>query len=312
ALVEAGALVDKPDRGGLTALAAAVEADAHDVVRYLLSVGAESVCPEPELCTALRTASEPVIRELLDHGFEPDVAGSGGWTPLMIAAERGDEALVRLLLERGADPTRTLGERFLDAVLIAVAAGREEAAWVLQAASVARLPAPEVVWTRIGERLPAGLAANWKTGRRPPPIPDPWRTLDPHARAQLTLLSPGRHLYAYRTLALAEAVDIGLAARETEPGQLALDPEEPLERVWFSPHWVPVAIDRDGRLLAVDVDPPAGGIHGQVLHWSPDFGPVGVVASSLGLLLLAYLRRLEAGVSLEDLDRTNLETAFGT
>ena len=45
-----------------------------------------------------------VVRALLDAGADPDVAGPGydGWSPLLIATSRANDALVRLLLDRGA------------------------------------------------------------------------------------------------------------------------------------------------------------------------------------------------------------------
>jgi ankyrin repeat protein len=44
------------------------------------------------------------IRELLDHGTDPNSRDSGGWTALMIASHRGHIDVVRLLLDHGADP----------------------------------------------------------------------------------------------------------------------------------------------------------------------------------------------------------------
>ncbi|NLW45200.1 MAG: DivIVA domain-containing protein [Syntrophomonadaceae bacterium] len=46
------------------------------------------------------------IRELLDNGVSPDVAGQNGETPLMVSAYLGDEEVTRLLLEAGADPDK--------------------------------------------------------------------------------------------------------------------------------------------------------------------------------------------------------------
>jgi ankyrin repeat protein len=44
-------------------------------------------------------------RVLLDAGALPNELQSGGFTPLMSAAQNGDRALVDLLLDRGADPS---------------------------------------------------------------------------------------------------------------------------------------------------------------------------------------------------------------
>ncbi|MGZ4718577.1 MAG: ankyrin repeat domain-containing protein [Acidimicrobiales bacterium] len=48
-----------------------------------------------------------MARLLLDAGAPVDATQTGGFTPLHEAANRGDEALVTLLLERGADRSLT-------------------------------------------------------------------------------------------------------------------------------------------------------------------------------------------------------------
>ena len=46
---------------------------------------------------------EAVVRLLLEAGADKEAKNNGGWTPLIIAAMNGHEAIVRLLLEAGAD-----------------------------------------------------------------------------------------------------------------------------------------------------------------------------------------------------------------
>ena len=45
----------------------------------------------------------PLARVLLDAGADVNRQGEGGFTALHSAAQNGDEELVQLLLERGAD-----------------------------------------------------------------------------------------------------------------------------------------------------------------------------------------------------------------
>ena len=48
-----------------------------------------------------------VVGLLLDRGAQINHSGNGGWTALTFAASRGykdNENVIRLLLERGADP----------------------------------------------------------------------------------------------------------------------------------------------------------------------------------------------------------------
>jgi hypothetical protein len=57
------------------------------------------------------------VQAALAAGARVDVAARGGWEALMYAVNRGDPAIVRLLIERGADPNRRedmLGSRCLD------------------------------------------------------------------------------------------------------------------------------------------------------------------------------------------------------
>src|SRR5918999_4862822 len=59
----------------------------------------------PPLGTAAFVRSVPLSRLLLDAGADVNGQGEGGFTALHAAAANGDEDLVQLLLERGADAT---------------------------------------------------------------------------------------------------------------------------------------------------------------------------------------------------------------
>ena len=46
---------------------------------------------------------EAVVKLLLEKGAELETKDNDGWTPLSWAAEKGHEAVVKLLLEKGAE-----------------------------------------------------------------------------------------------------------------------------------------------------------------------------------------------------------------
>jgi ankyrin repeat protein len=56
------------------------------------------------LVRAARRGNLKQVQAMLDAGFDPDVEGEGGATPLHQAAWRGQIDVVELLLDRGADP----------------------------------------------------------------------------------------------------------------------------------------------------------------------------------------------------------------
>lgn len=123
---------------GETALMMAAIAGNIDFVRQLLARGAKV---EREGWTPLHYAasgpSEAVVALLLDRGAAIDAPSPNRSTPLMMAAGYGSEASVQLLLQRGANP-RLLNDRELGVVDFARRAGRERLAEQLQ-----RLQAPQ-------------------------------------------------------------------------------------------------------------------------------------------------------------------------
>ena len=62
-----------------------------------------------DLMSAVMAADPAAVQELLAMGKWPDKPNSYGVTPLMVAAQRGDQASAKLLLRAGADPYRALG-----------------------------------------------------------------------------------------------------------------------------------------------------------------------------------------------------------
>ena len=139
ALMELGADPNAPDAEGVTPLMHAVSAGSEETVRCLLEVGADPSrgdargrspllvaaetgraplvallrahgAPEPAASPMLRAACRggllSEVQRLLRDGAPVDAPDGDGRTPLMMAAFCGREAVVRLLLSHGADPTR--------------------------------------------------------------------------------------------------------------------------------------------------------------------------------------------------------------
>ena len=70
----------------------------------------------PLIIAAGRSGSSPVVKLLLDHGANPSVKSLREMTPLGEAANIGDEATLRLLVERGADVKDAAPRSLSDAV----------------------------------------------------------------------------------------------------------------------------------------------------------------------------------------------------
>jgi ankyrin repeat protein len=108
-LLESGADPNIRNDGGATALMWAV--GDLEKTRLLLDHGADANARSddgrtPLLIAAGRYGSVAVVKLLLDHGANPSVSSiglTGGMTPLAEAAYAGDEAIIRLLMERRAD-----------------------------------------------------------------------------------------------------------------------------------------------------------------------------------------------------------------
>lgn len=128
----------------LTLFGAAEEGDAAAVARLLASGASadERRAPgdETPLMRAAARGHEEVVRVLLDAGADACARRTDGFTPLILAVFFGHEAVVRLLVERGADASArtSLGTT---AARWAEARGFASMAEVLRAAEASRPPA---------------------------------------------------------------------------------------------------------------------------------------------------------------------------
>jgi ankyrin repeat protein len=74
-----------------------------------------------------------LVAALLDHGAATDARGLNDWTALHVAAARGDEPIVQMLLAAGADPSvRTRIDDLTSPADDAEAAGHHEVARMLR------------------------------------------------------------------------------------------------------------------------------------------------------------------------------------
>jgi ankyrin repeat protein len=107
-LIKAGANVSAANRYGVTPIVLACESGSAAVVEHLLKAGvnanATSALGETALHTCARTGNVEAAKALLARGAKVDAGDSWrGQTPLMWAAAQGHAAMVRVLVEAGAD-----------------------------------------------------------------------------------------------------------------------------------------------------------------------------------------------------------------
>ncbi|MEE3371694.1 MAG: ankyrin repeat domain-containing protein [Planctomycetota bacterium] len=122
-LLEAGAVPDVQTRLGNTPLIiAAAHASSVDVVRLLLEHGADVHVANRRGTSALRNAVRAggleTAKVLLSRGARQN-AESNGASDLSLAAGRGDQQMVELLLAHDADPNYDKGRSALTAALLA-------------------------------------------------------------------------------------------------------------------------------------------------------------------------------------------------
>lgn len=120
-LLDYRAQVDKADSNGRTPLIAAAYMGHHEVVEILLDHNAKVDLADGDGRTALSVAAlcvptaagikgyGEVASLLLEHGADPGHRDNDGMTPLLLAAYEGNDDVVELLLEAGADVDETAG-----------------------------------------------------------------------------------------------------------------------------------------------------------------------------------------------------------
>jgi len=91
---------------GLTALMKAVQNGHAEIVKYLLSQGADANAKENEkgfapLHFAATKGDVEIAKILLDNGADIN-SKANGWTPVLIAADHGNARLVQFLISQGA------------------------------------------------------------------------------------------------------------------------------------------------------------------------------------------------------------------
>jgi len=165
--------VDAKDSFGLTPLMLATAFGTRDAVTLVVDAGADVNVASNAGLTALHMAwrDEAVVRLLLERGARIDAKTLLGVTPLLAAAEaNGTSAVASLLLDRGADPNAA-DSRGVSPLIAAATVGNASTAKLLLArgadpAAYVPTPGPKIATALMG-------AAQWRR-----------RTHTPAARAE--------------------------------------------------------------------------------------------------------------------------------
>jgi len=135
-LLAAGADPNTPLMSGETPLMEAARRGNLADVRVLLSNKAnpnasESIGGQNALMWALSERQSAVVEELIKSGADVHAASKTGFTPLMVAAQQGDEVSTRILLSAGAKPNVAQPKTGLTPLMIASAMAQAKAVDVL-------------------------------------------------------------------------------------------------------------------------------------------------------------------------------------
>ena len=135
-LLAAGADPNASLMSGETPLMEASRRGNLATVRVLLAKNAnpnarESNGGQNALMWAVSQRQSAVVEELLKHGADVQAASKTGFTPLMFAAQQGDDESARILLRAGAKPNDAQPKTGLTALMIASAMANAKAVDVL-------------------------------------------------------------------------------------------------------------------------------------------------------------------------------------
>ena len=138
----------------------------------LLLVCAFSACvllgPDTPLGRAAAGGDLAAMTALLDHGADANAAGAYGMTPLAIAARKGRLEAIELLLARGADPHRGCGVNGWTPLLHALHKDQQAAAARLMATCTApSAELDEALFMAAGYAQTGAVAALLKQGADP-------------------------------------------------------------------------------------------------------------------------------------------------
>jgi Ankyrin repeats (many copies) len=103
------------------------------LIQLLLPGAASAQDPGDELRRAASAGEVAKVRELLDKGVDVDAVNQYGATALSFASRRGHVEVIKLLLERGADPLRRDNFNGLTPLLFALRQGHTEIARIFLA-----------------------------------------------------------------------------------------------------------------------------------------------------------------------------------
>lgn len=109
-LLQQGAMIDERNERGKTALIIAVELGHYDMAQLLIEKGADvdvTAIGDRFSCTEEDTPDSPVVCAQVLPGGTPPFTVRVGWTALHYAIDRQNQKMVSLLLDNGADANVT-------------------------------------------------------------------------------------------------------------------------------------------------------------------------------------------------------------